>query len=476
MASTSTLDKILEKTRVAQDPKTKELAVQLEYIEKIKEFGPKFFKLNTYGCQMNDRDSEKIAGMLRDMGYQQTEDTNIADVILFNTCCVRENAENRLYGNLGRVKELKEQNKNIKIILCGCMMQQDIVVEKIKQSYNFVDIIFGTFNIYRMPQLLYTSFETNEQIVDIWEEHQEIIEDLPSQRVYPFKAGVNIMYGCNNRCTFCIVPFVRGRERSRPVSEIIDEIKALVADGVKEVMLLGQNVNSYGNTFRPKISFASLLREVNQIEGLERIRFMTSHPKDLSDDLIDAMATCEKVCKQLHLPVQSGSNDVLREMRRIYTVEHYIQLVKKIKSRIPGIIITTDLIVGFPTETDEDNEKTIELIKEIEYSNAYTFIYSKREGTPAATMEQIPQEIIKERFAKVLEVLKPISLKINRGQIGKRGRVLVESLSKNDKDLVTGRLDNGLLVHFPGTPAMIGHLVDVNIIDCKTYYLVGEPV
>ena len=474
--STTVLDKIVAKTQTTTDNRAAELAVQMDYIQKIKAFGPKFYKINTYGCQMNERDSEKVSGMLREMGYQETDDTEIADLVIFNTCSVRENAENRLFGNLGKLKELKKNNPDMKIILCGCMMQRNVMVEKIMKSYNYVDIIFGTFNIYRMPQLLHTALETGEQIVDIWEEHQEIIEDLPGQRDLPFKANVNVMFGCSKRCTFCIVPFVRGRERSRPVEEIITEIKQLVSEGVVEVLLLGQNVNSYGKTFQPKVSFAELLREVNMIEGLKRIRFVTSHPMDLSDELIDAMATCDKVCKQLHLPVQSGSNRLLQEMKRNHTVEHYLDIIRKAKDRMPGIIITTDLIVGFPTETDEDNEATIELIKEVEYSNAFTFIYSKREGTPAALMEQVPEHLVKERFAKVLDVLKPISLKINRQHIGTTGQVLVESLSKNNTTLVSGRLDNGLLVHLPGTPAMIGQFVDVKIIDCKTYYLIGEVI
>ena len=453
-----------------------ELDIQKNFISIIKSNNNGgLYKLHTYGCQMNDRDSEKIAGMLQEMGYNETNIEEEASIVIFNTCCVRENAENKLYGNLGKVKRLKEKNRNIKIILCGCMMQQDIVVEKIKESYNFVDIIFGTFNFYRLPQLLHDSLETGEQIIDIWKDHTEIIEDLPSQRHFKFKAGVNIMYGCNNMCSFCIVPFVRGRERSRLIQDIIKEVRNLVKDGVKEIMLLGQNVNSYGNTLRPKVSFASLLIELNKIEGLERIRFMSSHPKDFSDELIDAMATCEKVCKQLHLPVQSGSNVLLKKMRRNYTKEDYLELIRKVKEKIPNIILTTDLIIGFPTETDADNEATIELIKEAEFSNAYTFIYSKREGTPAAIMEeQVPENIAKERFNAVLEALKPITLKINRQQVGTIQKALVESVSKNDATLLTGRLDNGIIVHFKGDESKIGQIVDVKIIDCKTFYLLGE--
>ena len=465
-------------TKEAITPESQELNIQKQYIEKVKNTNTKkLYTLHTYGCQMNDRDSEKIAGMLKEMGYKETLNEEEASVIIFNTCCVRENAENRLYGNLGKVKQFKSINKDLKIILCGCMMQQDIVVDKIKQSYNFVDIIFGTFNFYRLPQLLHDSLETNEQIIDIWKEHTEIIEDLPSQRVFKFKAGVNIMYGCNNKCSFCIVPYVRGRERSRQVDDIITEIKSLVEDGVKEVMLLGQNVNSYGKTLRPLVTFAQLLREINKIEGLHRIRFMTSHPKDLSDELIGAIAECDKICKYFHLPVQSGSDNLLKEMGRFYTREKYLNVVKKLKERIPNIVLTTDLIIGFPGETNYDNEQTISLIKEVEFSNAYTFIYSKRDGTPAASMQnQVPESIAKERFNKVLEALSPISLKINRSQVGTIGTALVESVSKNDKTLVTGRLDNNLLVHFKGCESQIGTLVNVKITDCKTFYLIGEAI
>ena len=450
-------------------------AIQKHYTKKIRAAYPNLrYHLTTYGCQMNDRDSELIAGMLENMGCVQTDCQNSADVIIFNTCCVRENAENRLYGNLGKTKALKQKKPNLKIVLCGCMMQQDIVIEKIKKSYDFVDIIFGTFNFFRLPQLLHDSYETNNQIIDIWKEHTEIIEDLPSQRLFPFKASVNIMYGCNNGCSFCIVPFVRGRERSRHFSDIIKEIEGLVADGVKEVTLLGQNVNSYGKTLNPPTTFAKLLREINKIDGLQRIRFMTSHPKDLSQELIDTMAQCEKICKSLHLPVQSGSDNMLTKMNRSYTRADYIALVKKIKEKIPNIILTTDILVGFPTETEADNNATIELIKEVEFASAYTFLYSKRIGTKAATMEtQIPEHTAKERFDKVLNALKPISLKINQTQVGTTQSVLAENQSKNDPALLTGRLQNGLLVHFEAGPELIGQIFDIDIIDCKTFYLIG---
>ena len=461
-------------------PSELELNIQKDFMEEVKAMdwsqGEKTYHLITYGCQMNERDSEKIAGMLAEMGFKETAEQDQADMIIFNTCCVRENAENRLYGNLGHIKTLKEKNKDLKIILCGCMMQQNVVIDKITGSYNFVDIIFGTFNFYRLPQLLHTNLETGQQVIDIWEQHGEIIEDLPSVRVNKFKAGVNIMYGCNNKCSFCIVPYVRGRERSREVADIIKEIEELVADGVKEIMLLGQNVNSYGKTLPIKVTFAQLLHEVNKVEGLERIRFMTSHPKDLSDELIDAIASCEKVCKQFHLPVQSGSNVILKKMYRSYTREKFLAVVEKLRAKVPDIILTTDIIVGFPTETDEDNDQTVSLVEEVGFSNAYTYIYSKRENTPAAVMEdQIPEEVIKVRFNKVVNAMKPITLRINQEQIGKTEKVLVDQVNERDKTLMTGRLDNGLLVHFKGgDERLIGEIVPVKVVDCKTYYLIGE--
>ncbi|MCL1924718.1 MAG: tRNA (N6-isopentenyl adenosine(37)-C2)-methylthiotransferase MiaB [Defluviitaleaceae bacterium] len=456
-----------------QGPGNLELSVQKDYINRLQKLGNKTYNISTYGCQMNSRDSETVSGMLEEMGYTHIENREEADIVVFNTCCVRENAENRLYGNLGTLKEIKRKRKDMKIILCGCMMQQGIVLDKIRASYNFVDIIFGTFNIYRLPQLLHTSLETREQVIDIWEEHREIIEDLPSQRMFSFKAGVNIMYGCDNKCSFCIVPHVRGKERSRKMEEILSEIRALVADGVVEVMLLGQNVNSYGKNLYPEVTFAKLLREVNKIEGLERIRFMSSHPKDLSDDLIEVMRDCEKVCKQFHLPVQSGSSKLLAKMRRTYNIDQYMIIVEKLKKAVPEIMITTDLIIGFPGETDEDNEQTIELVKKVRYSNAYTFIYSPREGTEAAVMEnQIPEDIAKKRFQAVVDAINPIAEEINRSQVGTVQKVLVEAEGKNGT--MNGRTDGGLLVHFAGSVRQIGQIVDVKITGNKTFYLIGE--
>ena len=465
---------------------TSELETQKNYIKKINEINKvnldksnkqRLYTLVTYGCQMNAHDSEKISGMLTEMGYKETDDENTADVIVYNTCCVRENAENKIYGNLGYLKGLKARNKDLKIILCGCMMQQDAVIDKIKLSYKYVDIIFGTYNLYRMPQLLYTNIETGNQIIDVWKEHKEIIEDLPSVRLYPFKASVNIMYGCNNFCSYCIVPYVRGRERSREVNDIVNEIKDLVCDGVKEVTLLGQNVNSYGKTLSTPVSFANLILEISKIDGLERIRFMTSHPKDLSDDLIEVIKSCDKVCKHIHLPVQSGSNEILKKMKRNYTKENYLELVGKIKQEIPNITFTTDIIVGFPTETDQDNEETIFLIKEVAFLNAFTFLYSTRSGTPAANMDgQVLETDAKERFNKLLDILKPISYEINKKQIGTIQKVLVESVSKNDSEVLSGRADNNMIVHFKGDKNLIGEIVDIKIDGCKTFYLTGEKI
>ncbi|MFI3230528.1 MAG: tRNA (N6-isopentenyl adenosine(37)-C2)-methylthiotransferase MiaB, partial [bacterium] len=367
-----------------------ELLIQKNYIEKIREINREFEEKNgrkksmyiaTFGCQMNARDSEKIDGMLKDMGYVNSPEETTADFVIYNTCCVRENAENKVYGNLGYLKKAKEKNPHLKIALCGCMMQQDIVIETIKKTYRHVDIVFGTFNLYKFPELVHTNLETNGAIFDIWKEHKEIIEDLPSIRKFNFKASVNIMFGCNNFCTYCIVPYVRGRERSRKSEDIIKEIKELVADGVLEITLLGQNVNSYGKGLEEDIDFAKLLRLVNEVEGLERIRFMTSHPKDISDDLIYAMRDCEKVCNHIHLPFQAGNDEIIKKMNRHYTRASYLESIKKFKQEIPDIAITTDIIVGFPGETLEQVQDTIDIIKKVRYSSAFTFIYSKRTGT-----------------------------------------------------------------------------------------------
>ena len=463
---------------------TTELERQQAIIEEIRLINDEYYKETgkkrcfynfVMGCQMNARDSEKLAGMLTEMGYIETENEKEADFVIYNTCCVRENAENKVYGNLGYLKNYKSKKPDMIIALCGCMMQQPTVIQTIKKKYRHVDIVFGTFNLYKLPELLKTRLETGHTIFDIWETHEEIIEDLPSIRKKKFKASVNIMFGCNNFCTYCIVPYVRGRERSRKKEDIIAEIKALVADGVKEVMLLGQNVNSYGKNLEEPVTFAELLREINEIEGLERIRFMTSHPKDLSDELIYAMRDCDKVSKALHLPFQAGSNAVLERMNRRYTKEGYLALIDKLKKEIPDILLTTDIIVGFPGETEEDFEHTLDVVRKVGYSSAFTFIYSKRTGTPAAEYEdQIPEDVTKNRFNRLLTLVNNMVHDVNEKFIGQTMPVLVEEQSKNSKNMVTGRTPNNLLVHFEGDANLIGTVVDVKLTENKSFYIIGE--
>ena len=449
--------------------------LKLWYAEEAKKLGRALTaNIQTLGCQMNARDSEKIEGILKQIGYEITEDVK-ADFVIYNTCTVRENANLKVYGRLGHLKKVKEKNPHMMIALCGCMMQENVVIEKIKSSYKFVDLVFGTHNIFKLAELMYISIHEEKTVFDIWKDTTMIVEDLPSERKYSFKAGVNIMYGCNNFCSYCIVPYVRGRERSRKPEDIIKEIKALVADGVVEVMLLGQNVNSYGKTLDNPMTFAELLQEVEKIEGLERIRFMTSHPKDLSDDLIEVMSKSTKICNHLHLPVQSGSTDILTKMNRKYTKDSYLELVRKIKAAVKNISLTTDIIVGFPGETEEDFQHTLDVVKEVEYDSAYTFIYSKRTGTPAAAMEnQVPEDVVKDRFNRLLEVVQEISHKKAKVLEGTVQEVLVEEVNPQDSSLVTGRLTNNLLVHFPGTEEMIGKIVKVKLNECKGFYYFGE--
>ena len=431
--------------------------------------------VSTFGCQMNARDSEKLLGILKDIGYEESDNEENADFVIYNTCTVRENANLRVYGRLGQLKKAKRNNHEMIIAMCGCMMQEPEVVEKIKSSYKFVDVVFGTFNIFKLAELLYNRFTSEEQIIDIWDSTKEVVEELPTSRKYPFKSGVNIMFGCNNFCTYCIVPYVRGREKSREPKEIIREIERLVADGVKEVMLLGQNVNSYGNTFEEPFSFAQLLREIEKIDGLERIRFMTPHPKDFSDDLIEVMRTSKKVCNHIHLPLQSGSSRILKLMNRKYTKEHYLELVDKIRDRLPDVSITTDIIVGFPGETEEDFEDTLDVVRKVKYDSAYTFIYSKRTGTPAAKMEnQVPEDVVKDRFNRLLATINEVSHTISARYEGQRAKALVECINDHDSSLVTGRLTNNMLVHFPGDESLIGNIVDVKLTECKGFYYMGE--
>lgn len=431
----------------------------------------------TFGCQMNARDSEKLSGILVKIGYSLTESEEEADLVIYNTCTVRDNANQRVYGRLGYLNSLKKKNPHLRIILCGCMMQEASVIEKIRKSYRFVDLIFGTHNIFKFAQLLVTMYENQEMIVDIWQETDQIVEKLPVSRKHAYKSGINIMFGCNNFCSYCIVPYVRGRERSRGPKEILQEIEGLTQDGVVEIMLLGQNVNSYGKNLEHPISFAALLREVEKIEKLKRIRFMTSHPKDLSDELIEVMGESKKICRHLHLPVQSGSNRILQAMNRRYTKEQYLSLVDKIKTAIPDIAITTDIIVGFPGETLADVEETIDVVKKVQYDNAFTFMYSKRTGTPAAAMEnQVPKEVVREGFDKLLKVVQDTARSRAALLKGQVMEALVEEVNEQDASLMTGRLSNNMLVHFPADRAMIGKLVKVSLDTCHGFYYTGHIV
>jgi tRNA-2-methylthio-N6-dimethylallyladenosine synthase len=462
---------------------------QLEFIEKAKEYVAEKEKelgrkltacVVTFGCQMNARDSEKLLAILRLVGYEESESEN-ADFVIYNTCTVRDNADQRVYGRLGACSNFKKKNPDMKIALCGCMMQEQTAVEKIQKSYRFVDLIFGTHNIYKFAELLCTCLESDRMIIDIWKETDKIVEDLPVLRKYPFKSGVNIMYGCNNFCTYCIVPYVRGRERSRSPKDIVRECEKLVADGVKEVMLLGQNVNSYGLDFKDddpnKISFPELLEEVCKVEGLERIRFMTPHPKDFSDELLDVIGRNPKLARHIHLPLQSGSTEILRRMNRKYTKDSYLALVDKIRTKLPDVAITTDIIVGFPGETPADVDETIDVVKKAAFDNAFTFIYSKRTGTPAAGFpDQVPEAEVKENFDRLLKVVQETARIQSEKLTGVTEKVLVESVNEQDNSLVTGRLSNNTLVHFPGDESLIGELVDVKLVECHGFYFTGERV
>lgn len=435
----------------------------------------KTFNILTYGCQMNEHDSEKIGGMLSSIGYEETSDEKNADLVIFNTCLVRENAELKVFGKIGEIKGLKRKRPDMLVAVCGCMMQRDDMRQKLLKKHPFIDIIFGTNTIQELPILIYETQVNKKKSVDIVENTEMIYENMPKSRKFKYKALVNITYGCNNFCTYCIVPYVRGREKSRLPEEIIAEIKDLAVDGCKEVTLLGQNVNSYGNTLEEKFTFADLLYEVNKIEGIERIRFMTSHPKDLTDDLIRAIKECDKVCNHVHLPVQAGSNNILRRMNRIYTKEHYLNLVEKLKKEVPDIAITTDIIVGFPGETEEDFLETMGVVKQVQYDSAFTFLYSVREGTKAAEMEdQIPDDIKHDRFNRLLDVLYPIVLERNTQCIGNVYPVLVESVSKNSDNSLTGRTEHFRLVHFEGSEDLLGEIVNVKITNVKTFHMEGE--
>lgn len=470
---------------LAANEATAETERQYEYLEKAKEYvrlekeklgRPLTFCVTTFGCQMNARDSEKLAGVLLAIGYEESQSEH-ADFVIYNTCTVRDNANQKVYGRLGALSTIKKKNPSMKIALCGCMMQEDLVIEKIKKSYRFVDLIFGTHNIFKFAELLVATYENKTMVIDIWKDTEKIIEDLPVERKYFFKSGINIIFGCNNFCSYCIVPYVRGRERSRNPKDIIREIENLVQEGVVEVMLLGQNVNSYGKNLDEPLSFAQLLQEIEKIEGLERIRFMTSHPKDLSDDLIQVMKQSKKICRHLHLPLQSGSNEILKAMNRKYTKEQYLELALKIRREIPDMALSTDIIVGFPGETKEDIDETIDVIKQVQFESAFTFIYSKRTGTPAAQMTPaMTEDEIKVEFDRLLSTVQEIS-RLRTGKYeGQIQDVLVEEINGQDEGMVTGRLSNNALVHFPGDKELIGKIIPVKLNACHGFYYIGEMI
>lgn len=432
------------------------------------------FHVTTIGCQMNARDSEKLVGILEAIGYQEAPD-EICDFVIYNTCTIRENANNKVYGRLGYLKSFKEKNPHMRIGICGCMMQEPSAQAKIKSSYRFVDIIFGTHNSYKFAELLCRNFILDEMVLEIIEDSPLIVEELPMTRKFAFKTGINIMFGCNNFCSYCIVPYVRGREKSREPEDIIAEIKHVVSQGVIEVMLLGQNVNSYLPS--TKMTFAQLLVEVEKIEGLQRIRFMTSNPKDLSDELIQVMAQSKKICRHLHLPVQSGSTEILSKMNRRYTKESYLALVQRLRTSMPDLSITTDIIIGFPGETEQDFQETVDIVKKVQYDAAFTYVYSRRTGTPAAIMEdQIDGATITSRFDRLLAIVQEIAAQKNLLHQDQIMEVLVEEVNPQDNQFLSGKCSNNLMVHFKGTPDLIGKIVLVRLVESKRFYYIGEQV
>ena len=467
---------------LTQEPPVSEPERQYYFIAKCRQYvkeqeelagHPLTADVVTFGCQMNARDSEKLSGILEQVGYTLS-DSEEADFVIYNTCTVRDNANQRVYGRLGFCNSMKRKNPHKKIALCGCMMQEQNVIDKLQKSYRFIDLIFGTHNIFKFAELLCRMFESSGMVIDIWKDSDQIVEDLPVERKYPFKSGINIMFGCNNFCTYCIVPYVRGREKSRRPKEILQEIEKLADDGVVEIMLLGQNVNSYGKNLEDEISFAQLLQEVEKFDKIKRIRFMTSHPKDLSDELIEVMKNSDKICRHLHLPLQSGSTKILKAMNRRYTKEQYLELAAKIRREIPDISLTTDIMVGFPGETAEDVDDTIDVIRKVGFDNA--FIYSVRTGTPAAAMDQVPEEEVHAGFDRVLEAVQETARKQVARLQGQTLTALVEEVNEQDASLVTGRLSNNTIVHFPGSADLIGQIVPVKLEECHGFYYTGHRV
>lgn len=468
---------------------SEEIKEQKQYIEKVKKINQnkkENYNITTMGCQLNENDSEKICGILEEMGYQKTEKQSEAEIVIFNTCCVRENAEEKLFGKLGELKKIKEDKGTI-IAIGGCMMQEKHITDKIKKSYPFVDILFGTHTLHKLPENLYKVIEEKRKKEDIIDIEGKIYEGLPIKRESKYKASVTIMNGCNNFCSYCIVPYVRGRERSRKPKDIIEEVKALARKDYKEITLLGQNVNSYLRVEKEKNikfeqyeginSFATLLKAINKIDGIERIRFISPHPKDFTDDVIEAIADCDKVCKLVHLPLQSGNSKVLKDMNRKYTKEQYLKLVEKMKSKIPNLTLSTDIIVGFPGETDEEFEDTLDVVKKVNYEQVYMFIYSRRIGTPGDRMEnQIPEEIKHKRFDELKKLFESQIEKNNQKYIQTTQKILVEGISKNNENMLTGRTDSNKVVVFEGKKELIGTIQKVNIISEHMWYLKAKII
>lgn len=457
----------IEKTDEALVMKQREIMEEINHLP----HGGKKSLIYTLGCQQNESDSEKLSGMLKKMGYTPTENPEEADVILFNTCAVRENAEKKLFGRVGALKPLKEKNPELLLGVCGCMAQEAGMEEKFRRRYRFVDMVFGTHTLYRFPEILKKALSERTQVRDVSDIDGEVTEGIPVDRASSVKSYVSVMYGCNNFCSYCIVPYVRGRERSRDYRDVINEVREIADSGCKEIMLLGQNVNSYNGG----VDFPELLYKVSEVPGIERIRFMSSHPKDISSELISVMAERENICNQLHLPVQSGSDRILKLMNRHYNTEHYLSIVDEVKSKIPDVTLTTDIIVGFPGETDEDFLKTVELLKAVRYDSIFSFIYSKRTGTPAEKMADVMTEEHKhENFSKMLEIQNEISLEKNKALIGSVQSVLVEGQSKTDHDKMSGRSEGGKLVHFSSDAVRPGDIVKVKIESVNTWTLSGK--
>jgi len=458
---------------------TEEMNEQKDYMEKVFSImNGKKYHIYTMGCQLNENESEKLAGMLTKMGYVFTEVPEEADLVIFNTCCIRENAEDKILGQLGYFKSLKRARPDMIIALCGCMAQEPHMVEKFNKTHGqHLDVIFGTHNLYQFPELLYKSINENKKMIEIWDIDGTIAENMPIKRESNIKASVTIIYGCNNFCSYCIVPYVRGRERSREPENILKEINELAASGYKEITLLGQNVNSYGKDLKNPISFAKLLGEIVKIDGIERIRFVSPHPKDFSDELIEVIAKEEKISRCIHLPLQSGSSRILNKMNRKHTKEQYLELVEKMRSKIPDVLFTTDIIVGFPGETEEDFLDTMDVVSKVRYYSAFTFVYSKRVGTPAEKMaEQIDEKVKSERIGRLINLVNEILEEENAKLVGTVQKVLVEGYSKTNNEMLTGRTDGGKVVNFTGDESCIGKMVELEITEQRKWYLTGKQV